>query len=287
MLTDIVDVLLCPHCGGDFALVGGVLRCPTGHAFDVAREGYVNLLPGGAGGSTADTRAMVRARHAFLESGHFVPIGEAVVCAAHDVLSDDVKGVFLDAGAGTGFVLRALLEATPSRTGVALDISKHAMRIAARSHDRIGAFVADVWAPLPLRDGCAALVLNVFAPRNAAEFARVLTPGGALLVVTPRDEHLIELVEPLGLVTVDPRKRERLSAKLDPFFEHVAERIVSGRIELSHADAMAAVSMGPSAVHVSAEQITTRMRTLSDPVAVTLSVTVDTYRPRLVRGAIS
>ena len=221
---------------------------------------------------------MVGARRAFLDAGHFAPIARAVADAALDAGTGDVPGVLADAGAGTGYVLGAVLDAMPGRQGVALDISKHALRVAARSHERLGAVVADVWRRLPLKDRSAALVLNVFAPRNAEEFARVLAPGGSLIVVTPRADHLAELVGPLGLVTVDPRKSERLAAKLSGLFERVAEVDVVSHVELSHADAVAAAEMGPSATHVSAAEIACRAETLSTPVAATISVTVGTYR---------
>jgi len=278
MLSNILDVLACPQCSGALALVDNTLRCESGHSFDIARQGYVNLLPGRANSSTADTTAMVAARKEFLDAGHFSPIIDAVISAARSAVPDEVAGTVLDAGAGTGYALATLLDALPCRTGVALDISKYASRVAAHSHERIGAIVADVWAKLPLRDGCAALVLDIFSPRNAEEFARVLIPGGTLIVVTPNNEHLAELVGPLELITIDPRKRERLSVKLGSHFEHVAEQVVSYPLTLSRADAIAAAAMGPSAAHVSMEELTRRVETLDDPVAVTVSVTVGTYR---------
>src|SRR5688572_20694208 len=121
-------------------------------------------------------------------------------------------GCILDLGAGTGWYLARVLERLPGRQGLALDLSKHALRRAARAHPRIGAVACDAWAPLPLRDGVAALVLSVFAPRDGAEIARVLRPGGALVVVTPTDRHLEPLVSKLGLLTVDERKEERIDA---------------------------------------------------------------------------
>ncbi len=76
------------------------------------------------------------------------------------------------------------------------------------------AVVADTWAGLPVRDGAVDRVLVVFAPRNGAETARVLAPGGRLVVVTPAADHLAELVGPLGLLSVDPAKAERLAGSL-------------------------------------------------------------------------
>ncbi len=187
-------------------------------------------------------------------------------------------GIYLDVGAGTGYALSALLDAAPKRAGIALDISKHAAKVAAHAHERIGSIVADVWTRLPLQDGCAVLVLDIFSPRNAEEFARVLIDGGTLIVVTPNPEHLAELVGPLELITIDPRKRERLSVKLGSHFEQVAEQIVTYPLALNHADATAAAAMGPSAAHVSAEELSRRVEALDDPISVTVSVTVGTYR---------
>jgi 23S rRNA (guanine745-N1)-methyltransferase len=93
---------------------------------------------------------------------------------------------------------------------VAVDISVPAARRAARAHQRAGSVVADAWAALPLADGCAEVVLVVFAPRGAGEIARVLRPGGRLVVLTPTPAHLGELVGPLGLLGVDGRKVEQL-----------------------------------------------------------------------------
>ena len=86
------------------------------------------------------------------------------------------------------------------------------------SHPRAAAVGADAWQELPLRDDIAALILSVFAPRNPAEMARVLAPGGALLAVTPTTRHLHELVGPLGLLSVPEEKADRLDAQLASHF---------------------------------------------------------------------
>ena len=82
----------------------------------------------------------------------------------------------------------------------------------------MAAVVCDAWQALPVADGVAALVLDVFAPRNPPEFRRVLRPGGKLLVVTPTARHLSELVTGLGLLSVDERKPERLEQALGADF---------------------------------------------------------------------
>jgi 23S rRNA (guanine745-N1)-methyltransferase len=237
------------------------VTCPNGHTFDVARHGYLSLLPGDAHQGTADTAAMVAAREAFLGAGHFDPLAAAVADEADRAA--DGPGCILDLGAGTGWYLAHVLERLPGRHGLALDLSKHALRRAARAHPRIGAVACDAWGPLPVRDGVAALVLSVFAPRNATEIARVLTAGGALIVVTPRSGHLAGL----GVLSVDPRKEERLAAQLGPP-RHRTD--LDWPLQLTETDATNAVAMGPSARHETTKP--------PAPIETTASVTISVYR---------
>jgi 23S rRNA (guanine745-N1)-methyltransferase len=276
VLADVIDLLCCPHCGGGLELGEGTARCADGHSFDVARQGYLNLLPGDARTGSADTAAMVRARVEFLAGGHYAPVAEAVADAA--TTTEAGEGLAIDLGAGTGYYLAELLERLPAASGLALDVSKHALRVAARAHPRIGAVGCDAWAGLPVRDAVAALAINVFAPRDPAELARVLVPGGSLVVVTPNRAHLAELVSAVGMLTVQERKRERLAGKLGTLFEPVAETAVERELVLGHGDLTALVAMGPSARHLDERQVDERVAALPDPLPVTLSVTVATYR---------
>jgi 23S rRNA (guanine745-N1)-methyltransferase len=255
----VVDVLLCPVCRELLTRSGGALRCPAGHAFDIARQGYVNLL----GRADGDTAAMVADRAAFLAAGHYAPLARTLA----DRAADCAPGLVVDAGAGTGYYLNAVL--ARGGFGLALDASPLALRRAARAHERIGAAVWDVWRPWPVRDGAAAVVLNVFAPRNGPEFHRVLRPDGTLLVVTPTREHLAELGA--ALLSVDPRKPARLAETLARF-DRVTSEVLSYPMTLSATDVRRAIGMGPAAHH--------------DPVAidggreVTASFLVSAYRPR-------
>jgi 23S rRNA (guanine745-N1)-methyltransferase len=278
MLRDVLEFLVCPHCGEALGLHGRVVSCPTGHRYDVARQGYVNLLPGGAQTGTADTAAMVAAREAFFAAGHFAPLVRAVSDEAQRVTPGGSSGCVIDVGAGPGRYLAAVLDRIPGRVGVALDLSKHALRRAARSHPRVGAAVCDVWHALPVRSGVASLALDVFAPRNGAEIRRVLRPGGALLVVTPTPDHLHEVVSALGLLTVDEDKRDRVRRQLTPHLRLERETALAFTMTLAADDVDALVAMGPSAWHVDRAGRTGRIRALSLPVTVTASVTVEVYR---------
>jgi 23S rRNA (guanine745-N1)-methyltransferase len=122
-------------------------------------------------------------------------------------------------------------------------------------------------------------VLSVFAPRNPAEMARVLAPGGALVAVTPTARHLYELVGPLGLLSVPEDKEDRLDEQLAPLFTLAERHSVERAMFLSHEEVAQLVRMGPSAWHVDEETLTQRLAALPDPLTVTASVTLSRYSP--------
>ena len=203
---------------------------------------------------------MIAARHAFLAAGHYAPISDAL--AAHARTAAD--GVVADIGAGTGQHLAAVLDAHPHRIGIALDSSTPALRRAAKAHPRIAAVACDAWRELPLADGAAAVVLSVFAPRNATEIRRVLHRDGVVLAVTPTERHLQELREPLGLLDTEPGKADRLAADLG-LRERERHRIET-QLHLTADEAQLAATMGPAGHHDRAR------RPLPDVVRATLSV---------------
>jgi 23S rRNA (guanine745-N1)-methyltransferase len=272
MLPAVVDCLACPYCELPLSEVDGVLRCARRHSFDLARQGYATLLPAGARGPVGDDAAMVAARAEFLAAGHYAPLTAAVLAAAAGT-----AGPVLDVGAGTGTHLAAVLDADPGAVGVALDASRYAARRAARAHPRAGAVVADAWAALPVRTGVVGLVLDVFSPRNGPEIARVLRPGGLLVVVTPGPDHLAGLVDVLGGLQVDAAKDSRLAAALEPHLAPVDRTERRWELALSRADAARAVAMGPSARHL--RDLDALVAALPEPVRATASIVVSRYRP--------
>lgn len=136
----------------------------------------------------------------------------------------------------------------------------------------------DVFRPFPLADGAADVVLDVFAPRNPAEFHRVLRPTGQLIVVRPTGRHLAELRgRGPAMVAIDPAKEQRLHRALAPYFDAVVTEQVQYSVPLTKLDAVDLVGMTPSARHVSRAE-------LDDdgllPDQVTVSVLATAYRPR-------
>ncbi|MDT0531917.1 23S rRNA methyltransferase [Micromonospora sp. DSM 115977] len=280
----IVDRLRCPVCAEPLTEVatGGAhaLRCPRRHSFDVARQGYVNLLAGRAP-HAGDTAEMVAARADFLAAGHYDLISTALAAAATAAVdrADGAYPLVVDAGAGTGRHLAAVLAALPDAAGLALDVSKPALRRAARAHPRAAAALADTWQRLPLADAGAAVLLNVFAPRNGAEFHRVLDPAGALLVVTPAEDHLTELVGALGLLRVDPAKADRVAESLGGHFTPAAATLHRRELALTGPEVATLVGMGPSAWHTDPAGLAARVTALAEPVRVTVAVRLTVWHP--------
>ena len=240
MTSRALDWLVCPVCEARLARDGSVLRCAAGHSFDVARQGYVNLLRRAAP-ENADTPAMVAARDRFLRAGHYAPIAAAVADVARGACR------VVEVGAGTGYYLATALDEVPEAEGLATDVSPAAARRAARCHPRAAAVVADTWLRLPLPDGAVDAVLCVFAPRNAAEFARMLRPGGRAVVVVPGPAHLRELREGYGLLGVGEDKAERVRQAFDGWGSR--EERLTYELALGAEDVADVISMGPNAFH--------------------------------------
>lgn len=277
-LAALAAQLRCPQCGASLHLAGRALACPRGHSFDVARQGHVSLPPSPRAVTGGDSEAMVAAREAFLSAGHFAPIADAVVAAARAATGAHPAPLVVDLGAGTGYYLAALLDALADAAGVALDASAAALRRAVRAHERIAAIVCDIWQELPLQPATADLIVNVFAPRNAPEIARVLAPGGRLLVVTPTVAHLHQLVPALGLLDVGADKQARLRDSLQPELAADVSRGLEFDMTLRREQIRTLVAMGPSAHHVGADVLDRRIGELPEELAVTASVVVQTFR---------
>ncbi len=277
MPAAVLDALICPHppCGAGLTPVSNALACASGHTFDVARQGYVSLLSGQRPTVSGDGAAMVQARHEVLEAGHFVPLARRVAEVAAEFAPEST--VVADAGAGTGYYLRHVLDALPDAHGVALDLSKYALRRAARSHPRAGAVASDTWRRIPLRSFSVGVLLDILAPRGP-EFHRVLASSGALVVVTPARGHLAQIREPLGMLNI-PCKEKQLSKTLEPKFVLLHREEVATVLRLDRAALRTVATMGPSAWHIDPAALERRLTMFAEVSDVTAAWTVSVYRP--------
>ena len=257
MDTAALTILLCPHCGLELSHTQPqALSCPNGHSFDIARQGYLNLLTGHGSKFVPDTAAMVAARDAFLDAGHYERLAAALGERVLELVPPPAAGpaVVVDAGTGTGYYLQhitAALRREGIRTLAAgLDISKFALRRAARRNPEAVNIVWDLWRALPLGADVADVVLVVFAPRNSSEFARILRPGGHLVVVTPLPGHLAEVAGEAGLLGIQQNKEGALHDSFGADFALLRSHELEVPLQLAPADIGNVALMGPAGHHV-------------------------------------
>jgi len=284
MHPDLVAALACPLDGGGLRRDGQVLGCHSGHRFDLARQGYATLTAAPLT-HTGDTPTMLDGRERVHGAGLLAAVHAAVLEAIADALPG---GIVCDVGTGPGTYLASVLDALPGRVGLGVDVSKAAARRAARCHPRAGAVVADVWRGLPLRDGSVAVLLDVFAPRNPAEFARVVAPSGTLIVVTPDPDHLAGLRERVGMLDVPVGKAEQVAGEFASAFRPADTRRVHRQTEVRPELAVDLATMGPSGYHLDPATLASQLAApatghslaggaapgTSDPAPRTLTVTI-------------
>ena len=264
-------LLRCPLCKTGLTPAAGAFVCRNGHSFDIAGEGYVNLLSGrsrrpAAGG---DSSPQLRHRTQFLGAGHLDALTTRIVRQAERSARDTQQ--VLDAGSGTGHHLARIAAKLPgSVIGLGLDISKTATRQAARRWPSVAFAVADLWAEWPVRYKAVDLVVSIFAPKNFPEMARVLRPGGWLALAYPGPEHLIELRDRFGLLRQHGENSARYADMVMRFVGPSSVTRLHRRAVLDPAMARAVILMGPNARYVDPAILDVG----PDPLAVTFDINV-------------
>lgn len=262
-------ILRCPICRLDLDPRDRSLVCTRGHSFDLARSGYVNLMgghrhrPSGGG----DSKAQLDRRDAFLKAGHFDFIWQAIVrrLAVAGPIGSAKQLHVLDAGCGTGYYLDKVVDHLSGAldlrgSGLGIDISKEAARIASRLSD-LAFVVSDLWVEWPIRSASVDLIINIFAPKNFREMARVLRPGGWVAIAYPGARHLAELRREFGLMDALSGKAVRYLRELQVFFGRTWRERVSVRSSLDRGAVLNAILMGPNAHRVSEQSLRQWYRT--------------------------
>ncbi len=242
---------LCPQCRDGLELAAGVWTCRSGHAFDQAREGYVNLTGGRQkAGIKGDSPEMLAARSRFFEGGHYEPLRARLIQLVAKLEHRRVAEI----GCGQGYYIGGISEHLSGSKSLCLgtDIAKEGVRRAARAYPAARFAVADTNVLVPLPDATVDVVLNIFAPRNSAEFGRVLRPAGRLVVVIPTARHLGELRALVPLLAVQADKRRAVEAGLEPLFRLVAAERLALTLRLNGAAIQDLVAMTPNAWFVPA-----------------------------------
>ena len=304
-------VFVCPVCRAVLRANGRSLRCASGHTYDMARSGYVNLLPPGrkSNARSGDPDSMVRARREFLSGGYYDRYVREAASLAAPFFGG---GVMLDAACGEGHHTLILAESLRPALAVGIDASKKAADAAAKAANasskaanslsavsesdsgadflhssdslkqspvftsRTGfAFAAGNIFDMPVASASCGLVTVLFAPIPFDEARRVLDVGGVLLTAGAGAEHLIELRR---LIYDEVRIKKPADTKPDGFCEVRSENI-SYKLELDPSSLLALFEMTPFCFRAGAAA---RDRIASSGgMSVTVSVDCKLYRKEL------
>jgi len=205
-------VFRCPVCAEPLERDDRTFGCVNAHRFDIAREGYVNLLLAQHRHSKDPgySKEMIAGRRDFFDAGHYQKLADGVAETIASYLPADGPGVVVDAGCGEGYYLRRLRHLLADRSReeqtllCGMDISKHGVRVAAK-RDPKGLYAVAGTYRMPVLTDQVDILLTHFSPVSAADFRRVVKPGGIVLVGGPAEGHLYAFKE---LLYDTPAKHE-------------------------------------------------------------------------------
>lgn len=256
------QVLVCPVCGGALLRTERQYTCPAGHSFDVAKEGYVNLLcTSKSADKMGDSKESAAARHAFLERGYYGCLKEALTPLLH--------GNVLDICCGEGYY-----DSVPADGALyGFDLSKTMVRLAAKRKNGGQYFVANL-ARMPVAEGSIDTALHLFAPFHDRAFARVLAPGGRLYSVTPGAHHLWQIKE---MVYDRPYPNDEIVPK-SPLLEMERQFRVAQEVQIPAPDLQTLFAMTPY-YYRTAPALRQRLDAI-EQLPVTLDFLVTVYKKR-------
>ena len=243
----------CPICQENLTLVESSLKCNNRHSFDLAKFGYVNLVPQIKQSANYD-KENFQNRQQILEAGFY----QAILDAVSDLLaSSKTTTTILDIGCGEGFYSRKLQESHSEKTFYAFDISKDSVQIAAKSEPNwaVNWFVGDL-ARLPIKDASMDILLDIFSPANYGEFRRVLSKDGILIKVIPTENHLKEIRQRVqDQLTKKDYSNQDIKNHFQEYFTILSNQTVSLTKTITTDQLQALLSMTPLLFHVDQTKI--------------------------------
>lgn len=234
-----MSILICPYCKSSLSDSSEkTYTCENNHSFDIAKQGYLYLLPVNQKKSKepGDNEMMIAARRNFLELGFYDPLIESIKEIITDKLSFETSAIVtLDAGCGEGYysekALNNLLGLDTEILGT--DISKYAVKNAAKKYKNNFYFVSSVYN-LPVANTCVDLILSVFSPIMVEEFIRISAKQGYVIIVSPAPNHLREMAE-LIYDTFRPHT-SNIVKKMTPLFKHDSTKRTTFKINMKSAE---------------------------------------------------
>jgi 23S rRNA (guanine745-N1)-methyltransferase len=231
--------IVCPLCRQLLQREPKTWRCVSGHSFDVARDGYVNLLLVQQKNSLdpGDSAESLAARRDFLAAGHYQPLRDAVLRMLAPLHAQNV----LDLGCGEGYYTSAFPDVATDVIG--LDIAKPAIQLAAKRFKAITWLVAS-GAQLPVADGALDVITCLFTQLHVGEMHRALGAGRHVLVVTPAPTHLWSVREGL-FDEVRAHEPDKFLLGFEAQFEVVAREEVRAGLSLTQRTLKQLLAMTP------------------------------------------
>lgn len=244
----------------------------TKHPFDVARQGYVNLLPVQQKKSKTpgDSQASIEARQRFLAAGHYQPLQALLEQQMRQLLGQsDTAANWLDVGCGEGYYTQAMAQIDGIASLLAVDISKPAVSTLAKAskaagqlwyqQPKEGATQTAVYplvtsaAHLPLRARSVTGISSIFSPILPEAFAKVLCDTGYLIIAKPDSQHLASMREAL-FDSVREHDSDKFLHELAPYFTLMGTDHVSTEMTLSADDLADLMTMTPYAYRARSEK---------------------------------
>lgn len=242
------NTLICPVCKAILTADTNILKCENNHTYDIAKQGYVNLLPVNQKKSKdpGDDKTMLDARRGFLEKKYYDPLISKVV----EIIEDNHNSIsegnpkILDAGCGEGYYMSEIKQKLDKKFDfLGFDISKYAIKIAAKKQKEMSFFVSSI-KQIPVQSNSMDFIISIFSPIGEAEFHRTLKEDGKIIIVTPNSNHLKGLTD-----IIYPQHNEH-SNRVDNYnkelFNKIDEKTLTFNISLlSNKDIMNLFTMTP------------------------------------------
>ncbi|MFJ5792287.1 putative RNA methyltransferase [Lysinibacillus sp. NPDC093197] len=179
-----IGLFACPICQESMQVFDqGRLTCSANHSFDIAKQGYVNMLTHSA--ASKYSKDLFESRKTIIDSGLYDPLEEKIA-----ELIGEAKTV-LDTGCGEGSHLARILSQKQG-IGIGIDIAKEGILAAARHYPKQIWCVGDL-AKSPFAKTSFDVILNILSPANYEEFKRLLTSNGCVVKVVPQSGYLQQL----------------------------------------------------------------------------------------------
>ena len=197
--------LQCPLCQTGMRVIEGQIVCRNDHTFDLAKQGYVNLLPEHQEQKYKQT--LYEARYYLMNLRDFYrDLYEQLFLLLKDNNLLESPQFMIDLGTGEGTRLDFFQKNLEESNAIGLDITKEGIKIAAKHYTSSLWLVGDL-GNIPLKDQTLNGALTILTPSNYQELKRVLDTEAWFIKIIPGRDYLKELREivfPPGHISHNP-----------------------------------------------------------------------------------